>query len=267
MDYSEFFRRFGGSYRTKHLDQGRLERTARRVRAAGRARRVERWARRAVRAARRDPRTAAGRFAARRRDVVTRSHAPAAMNRRRYDLPTSSGLPPEVIRLDPWEGEYVFLLAHLAGVGVVETGRLRGGSTFLMACANPRVPIWSIDIAPADDDGLRALMRRHGVGENVDLIVGDSQNGGYPQVGDIDLLFVDGDHSYQGCLADLRNWYGRLVPGGHVLLHDCYLGSEVQAAAIDFVTEHDVELVRGPYIHAIHWHSPTGSLAHFMRLR
>jgi predicted O-methyltransferase YrrM len=148
---------------------------------------------------------------------------------------------------------------------VVETGRLLGGSTFLLACANPEVPIFSIDISPKDDATLHALMRRHGVGANVALIVGDSQQGVYPEVRQIDLLFVDGDHSYDGCLADLRNWYPRLVPGGHVVLHDCYRGSEVQSATIDFLKDQAVQLVRDPRIDAVHWQTPIGSLAHFVK--
>ncbi|MEA2393726.1 MAG: hypothetical protein QOJ82_1617 [Solirubrobacteraceae bacterium] len=265
MDYADFYQRFGGSYRTKHVERGVFARAAARARAADLPRRVERWARRAVRAARSDPRASAGRLVARRTAAVVRTLEPPAVNRRPYRLPRRTGLPPEFIRLDPWEGEYLYVLASLARVGVVETGRLRGGSTFLLACANPRVPIFSVDISPKDDEGLSELMARRRVGANVELVVGDSRNVDYPEVGDIDLLFVDGDHSYDGCLADLRNWYPKLVPGGHVVLHDCYLGCEVQRAAIDFIGDLDVELIRPPYIHAIHWHNPTGSLAHFVK--
>jgi hypothetical protein len=108
-------------------------------------------------------------------------------------------------------------------------------------------------------------MDRHGIGGNVNLIVGDSQHTDYPEVGDIDLLFVDGDHSYEGCLNDLENWYPKLIPGGQVVLHDCYFGCPVQEAVLDFVGEHDVTLVRPPHIHALHWHHPAGSLAHFIK--
>ena len=265
MDYAQFFEQYGGSYRTKHIERGALEGAMSRVRDAHHIERVKRWAGRAVHAASRDPAASAGRFIARRQGAIARTVAPPAVNRRPYHLPTDSGLPREFIRLDPWEGEYLFVLASLATAGIVETGRLRGGSTFLLACANPDTAIFSIDIAPQDDVALRALMRRHAVGDKVRLIVGDSQNVSYPEVDDVDLLFVDGDHSYDGCLADLRNWYPKLVTGGHVLLHDCYLGSEVQSAVIDFVDEEQVTLVQPPYINAIHWHNPTGSLAHLVK--
>ena len=127
------------------------------------------------------------------------------------------------------------------------------------------VPITSVDWAPQDDEGFSRLMARHGVGDNMKLIVGDSQHTKYPEVGEIDLLFVDGDHSYEGCKADLENWFPNLVPGGHIVMHDGYFGVPVQDAAIDFMREHDVEAVRPPWIHAIHWHNPTGSLVHFVK--
>jgi predicted O-methyltransferase YrrM len=264
VHYAEFFESFGGSYRTKHIERGLPERLANRAGAADGGR-VSRWASRAVRAARADLRPAAARFIARRRAAIARPFAPRADERRRHRLPARSGLPPEFIRLDPWEGEYLYEVARQARVGVVETGRLRGGSTFLLASANPKVPISSIDIAPKDDAALHSLMRRHDVGANVQLIVGDSQQGLYPEIREIDLLFVDGDHSYDGCLADLRNWYPKLVAGGHVLLHDCYRGSEVQPATIDFLEDEAVEVVREPHVQAIHWQTPIGSLAHFIK--
>jgi predicted O-methyltransferase YrrM len=267
LSYAEFFNRFGGSYRTKHIQLGLQRRAAAMLGVGGRTLRVKQWAERARRAIRSDPRGAAGRFATRRTHAVARSVVPPppAINRRPYQLPARSGLPPEFVRLDPWEGEYVFLLASRATAGIVETGRLRGGSTFLMACANREVPIFSIDIAPKDDGALSELMARHDIGRNIRLVVGDSQRTDYPEVEEVDLLFVDGDHSYDGCLRDLQNWFPKVVPGGHVVLHDCYFGSPVQDAAIDFARDHDVTLVRSPYIHALHWHNPTGSLAHFVK--
>jgi predicted O-methyltransferase YrrM len=35
-----------------------------------------------------------------------------------------------------------------------------------------------------------------------------------------DLVFVDGDHSYEGARADLENWGRRVRSGGQVLVHD-----------------------------------------------
>lgn len=184
---------------------------------------------------------------------------------RSYRVPALAELPPAFIRMEPWEIEYLYPLAARAKRGILETGRRHGGSTFVMACANSRTPIRSIDIAPADDDLLRSHFAKAGIGANVEIIVGDSQRGDYPEIGEIDLLFIDGDHSYAGCTADLEQWYPRVVRNGHVVLHDCYFGSEVQPAVIDFIDRHEVELIQSPFSAASHWRNPAGSLAHFRK--
>ena len=229
MGASEFMARFGGSCRTKHLlalPAGRR----------GLARFV--WA-------------------------LLRGRT-AVVNRRPYALPAVSELAREFIRLDPWEAEYLFLVASRARRGIVEIGRLRGGSTFLLACANPNVPIWSIDVDPLQDDTLRRLFDDHGVGGNVELLVRDSQRESFPELSGYDVLFVDGDHSYGGCSADLANHFPGLAPGGHVLLHDTYMLS-VQQATLDFTESHEVETIRSPYTIASHWHTSYGSIAHLRK--
>ena len=40
----------------------------------------------------------------------------------------------------------------------------------------------------------------------------------------LDLIFIDGDHSFEGCFADLVAWYPKLKPGGIFLGHDCEHG-------------------------------------------
>jgi hypothetical protein len=39
----------------------------------------------------------------------------------------------------------------------------------------------------------------------------------------IELLWIDGDHSYAGADLDLRKWSPFVIPGGILALHD-YLG-------------------------------------------
>jgi len=229
--YQEFFLRFGASCRRKHLYPGRLQSWV------GNMRR---------RLAGKPPKP----------QVALRTYA----------LPSRSSLPPKFIRLDPWEMDYLFTVASLAKLGILETGRFNGGSVFLMAWANRTVPIWSIDIAPRNDELLRQFFHAHGTGDNVRLIVGDSQRERDSSVTGFDLLFIDGDHSYEGCRNDLENWWPLLVPGGHVVLHDSYHGNEVQRAVIDFVQAHPCETIQTPFINSLHWHNPCGPLAHFRKL-
>ena len=215
MDYGEFFERFGGSARTKHLGSSQ------------------------------NPE----------KPVV--------------HLPEISGLPKEFIRLCPWEMEFLYAVARRAQVGILEIGRFNGGSTFLLSCANPAVPIHSIDRAPQNDELLKELFHKHDVGRNVSLIVGDSQKTKYDSIRRIDLLFVDGDHSYEGCSADIRNWYDTLVPGGMMVFHDSYTAPlyGVQDAVLDFLHERngEVQVVVSPLIGASHWRYPHGSMACLQR--
>jgi len=224
MNYSEFFRKFGGSGRTKNIQKPFLR----------------------------------GWWRSRKRGY-----------RPTFRLPSQSLLPKEFIRLCPWEMEFLFLLSSRARAGILEIGRFNGGSSFLMSCANDVVPIYSIDIAPKDDALLQTFFAANGVGKNVHLIIGDSQRGKFDAVKGFDLLFIDGDHSYDGCMRDIENWYGQLLPGGIMLFHDSYLGGEgVQDAVIDFVAKHpELETIASPYIGASYWRNPTGSMAAFRKMR
>lgn len=187
-------------------------------------------------------------------------------NKRLYNIPQRSQLPKEFIRLCPWEAQYLFMLASRAKLGIVETGRFHGGSTFMLAWCNRQAPIYSVDIAPQNDQLLKSYFDKFSVGTNVDLIVGDSQRTKYSQVGEIDLLFIDGDHSYEGCTADLTNWYSKLTRGGHIVLHDGYYGCQVQESVLDFLANRpELAIVQTPYINSDYWHMPVGSLVHLVK--
>ncbi len=236
MEYKAFFENFGGSARTKHI------------------------------AYHPDGRTDLPRALYRQiRNLVTRNLK--ERSKRRFAMPMASGLPKDFIRLDPWEMEYVYMIASHAKKGIVEIGRWNGGSVFLMSCSNDTAPIWSIDIAPQSDDRLRGFFKQYNVGSNVNLIVGDSQHTKYPQIKEYDFVFIDGDHSYEGCKADIENWYPGLADGGHVLFHDTYFGSHgVQRAVCEFLQAHpELQVIKSPYIAYNHWNYPAGSLAHFIK--
>ena len=56
----------------------------------------------------------------------------------------------------------------------------------------------------------------------------------------IDLAFIDGDHSYEGCLADLKAVWPKVKKGGVVLIHDCIPNSEPLQAVEEFAAFYDV---------------------------
>jgi predicted O-methyltransferase YrrM len=46
----------------------------------------------------------------------------------------------------------------------------------------------------------------------------------------LDVIFIDGEHSFQACWEDISNWHPKLKPGGRLLGHDAAPGSEVERA-------------------------------------
>lgn len=152
---------------------------------------------------------------------------------------------------------------------VVEIGRFKGGSTFLLAAAlGGRAELWSYDVhvgldAPYTGEQLDAQLRdaldRYGL-DRVHLVVADSRTAD-PPPGPIRALFVDGDHSYAGVRADWDRWGDLLAPGGHVLFHDAVehggIGTYVEGVG-RLVAElsHDGRLER---------QSDAGGIAHFVK--
>lgn len=88
-------------------------------------------------------------------------------NKIEYFLGKSDPIPNEFIRQEPWEIEYLYTVARLAKKGILETGRFNGGSSLVFASANEAVPIYSIDIAPVNDQILLDLCKKLGIGGNI----------------------------------------------------------------------------------------------------
>jgi predicted O-methyltransferase YrrM len=112
---------------------------------------------------------------------------------------------------------------------IAEIGRFKGGSTFVFASAMPDgVELWSYDFhvalrpdMPGErlDAELSAALERYGLASKVHLLVADSRTADPPPA-PVEVLFVDGDHSYDGAKADFERWSAFVRPGGHLLFHD-----------------------------------------------
>jgi predicted O-methyltransferase YrrM len=128
------------------------------------------------------------------------------------------------------EAALLYRLARDAQDGpFVEIGRFKGGSTLITASALPDgVELWSYDLhvalrpdMPGDqlDAELRAALERYGLAGKVHLEVADSRKV-EPPSDRIEVLFIDGDHSYEGAKADFDRWSALVRPGGQLLFHD-----------------------------------------------
>ena len=58
----------------------------------------------------------------------------------------------------------------------------------------------------------------------------------------LDMVFIDGDHSYEGCFNDLKTVWPKVKNGKPILVHDCSDGSEVAAAVRMFCTQMNAPL-------------------------
>lgn len=57
------------------------------------------------------------------------------------------------------------------------------------------------------------------------------------------LVYIDGDHSYEGCKEDIKNYYPKLVDGGIMAFHDFMnMGYGVAKAVIEFANENVIPI-------------------------
>ncbi len=70
----------------------------------------------------------------------------------------------------------------------------------------------------------RALARRGQAAPSVRWHVAMSHEVAERWQGQVDLVFIDGDHSEAGCELDWSAWHGFVAPGGCVVFHDARAG-------------------------------------------
>lgn len=169
------------------------------------------------------------------------------------------------------EAALIFRLVRSLGrATIAELGRYKGGSTVMIAAAMAEgSELWSYDLHLHGDDGptgeeldreLTDALARLGIAGGVRLLVADTRTADQPPT-PCDLVFLDGDHSYDGARADLNRWAPALRPGGHLLVHDAVdTGGwgTIHEGVVRLVAEldHDAGFVREP---------GAGTIAHFVR--
>ena len=141
-----------------------------------------------------------------------------------------------IIRLDLHEAGLLYKYAHqscLTEGSILEIGRYWGGSTVLLAIAphNTDVNVVSVDVVtgchdPDVDDWLNDYEEK----ERIDIRVDNSHAmKNIP----LSMLFVDGDHSYEGIKKDFIHHWNYL--NGDCLAHDYFDSTCV--GVTQFITE------------------------------
>lgn len=106
---------------------------------------------------------------------------------------------PEIQKLEPGE---IYL----------EIGVDRGRSLWVAReMSKPGVRVIGIDI----QDDPRVPDTRFIKGDSVDVAKKWSPENR------ISLLFIDGDHTYEGCKRDIEAWFPHMKEGGMIFFHDC----------------------------------------------
>ena len=113
---------------------------------------------------------------------------------------------------------------------------------------------------------LKDIFRKTNSGDNVDLLIGDANevhsdliNSGFLY----DFLFIDGDHSYEGCLKDINTWFPSLSPGGLIAFHDAFSSMPdfgVHEAIMEFSRHNDLNFIIPPSTTSRFWENSNGSL-------
>jgi predicted O-methyltransferase YrrM len=101
----------------------------------------------------------------------------------------------------------------------------------IAAAINGEGEFWSVDLGDKEarlhgDEGKRKFDEQianlcHRLGLRVNLIVGDSRTVEV-DTGEVDLVFIDGDHSYEGVRSDFERFGKRVRIGGAVLFDDAF---------------------------------------------
>jgi len=141
----------------------------------------------------------------------------------------SSPLNRGIVRMDLDEAAYVYkLVRSFKNPYCVEIGRFKGGSTFLIASAMQNGKLLSLDLHVKMmlkekgrnlDEDLKKALKKVGLENKVDIIIADSFSYDNKRL-EIDFLFIDGDHTYEGVKKDYQHWIEPVKEKGHILIHD-----------------------------------------------
>lgn len=116
---------------------------------------------------------------------------------------------------------------------VINIGAGSGTSGLAFMESRPDLALVTVDIENNDSPlgslySERHVMRAAGFGDQHDVrwsqLHMDSKLAGHtwPMSGERNpnMVFIDGDHSYEGCKGDIEAWLQHIVPGGIIAVHD-----------------------------------------------
>ena len=116
---------------------------------------------------------------------------------------------------------------------VVNIGAGAGTSSLALAESRDDIKINSFDIQLLDSplgclDAEKRMLQQAGLDWKLNQFVGDSKEWGkqwnwaisVKKAESVDMVFIDADHSYNGCKGDILSWLPNIKPGGIMAVHD-----------------------------------------------
>jgi predicted O-methyltransferase YrrM len=140
------------------------------------------------------------------------------------------------------EAEAAMLVALVRGARrVVELGVYEGSSAVVLVRAlGPGAELVLVDPYTVDTRWAALPQGAYATATGTRLAVGRARGRTGPEVrwlrarsqevgrswtgGPVDVVFIDGDHSYDGCREDWESWRDHVTPGGFVAFHDARAG-------------------------------------------
>jgi len=173
----------------------------------------------------------------------------------------------EILALNPrvtsfQEHVSLFTLANMTQGQIIEVGCYLCYSSILMASAfgNTKRKLYAIDLFDrakgwkgggtdswiyrdfSQQEFAEKMVADRGLQDSIEIIQGASGDvvDQISKVKDIGMIFIDGDHSHDGCMADMLSYAPLISPGGILVMDDyaCRRHTGVKSAVDEYLTKH-----------------------------
>jgi|GEM_PF-2615777 len=148
------------------------------------------------------------------------------------------------------ELETLYLLALISmrqAPKIFEIGSAHGETSYAMARINQDNHIFSLDLPVDDTVAHQNKMRWKNTPheQQITQLYGDSRRFDYsPYVGQMDIVLIDGDHSYSTCKSDSANAL-KLINDKGIIIWDDYNALEVQRAVNELLPTENIFQLKG----------------------
>lgn len=161
--------------------------------------------------------------------------------------------------------EFLYILSYgTKGIGeIVEIGTNVGKTAIALAYGQKVKKgkhICSIDIYEHPD--IKKNLEKADVTDYVNLIIMPSHTMAKTWEKPIELLWIDGDHSYKGVCYDIKNWVHFVVVGGVIAFHD-YPGHRCSKEVWKALRKY---LFKNPYTYRVFSDREAGSIIAFRKI-